>query len=101
MAEKIIKPYNFNQLEKIKPDNNNSNINLLNDVESKIDLSIGTSTLTISEMLNLKTGSLLKIENNNSKIEIDISVQGKIIGKGEVVLIDDEPYVRVIKINKK
>lgn len=101
MAEKIIKPYNFNQLEKVKSSNNNSNINLLNDVESKIDLSIGTSTLTISEMLNLKTGSLLKIENNNSKIEIDISVQGKSIGKGEVVLIDDEPYVRVLKINNK
>ena len=94
-----VEKYTFKELEKDNTNKSNENINLLSNIPTKIDFFIGNSTTTIAELLNLKKGSLLKIENNNSKIEIDVSVQGKLLGKGEVVLIDNEPYVRITKIN--
>ena len=73
------------------------NINSLLDVSVEISVEIGRTKLTIGELLSLSKGSIIEL-NRIAGESVDIFVNEKLLGKGEIVLVNERLGVRVIEI---
>ena len=78
---------------------NNAELNLdsLLDVPIDISIEIGRTKMTIGELLSLSKGSIVELKKSAGE-SVDIYVNGKLLGKGEVVVVNERLGVRVTKI---
>ena len=74
-----------------------ANLDLLLDVNLKITVELGRSTLKFRDVLNLSTGSVVSLSRLTSE-PVDILVNGALLAAGEVVVIDDHFAVRITKL---
>lgn len=75
------------------------NIDLVINVPIQVSIELGRTKKTIKEILELKHGSLIVLERLAGDM-VDIVVNGKLMAKGEVIVIDDNYGVRVTDIVK-
>ena len=82
-----------------KTNGNNAELNLdsLLDVPIDISIEIGRTKMTIGELLSLSKGSIVELKKSAGE-SVDIYVNGKLLGKGEVVVVNERLGVRVAKI---
>ncbi|HOW53351.1 MAG TPA: flagellar motor switch protein FliN [Syntrophorhabdaceae bacterium] len=73
------------------------NIDSLLDISVEISVEIGRTKLTIGELLALTKGSIVEL-NKIAGESIDIYVNDKLLGKGEIVLVNERLGVRVMEI---
>jgi flagellar motor switch protein FliN/FliY len=73
------------------------NIGLIMDVPLDISVELGRTRKTIKEVLELGPGSIIQLEKMAGE-PVDLLVNGKLIAKGEVVVIDENYGVRVTAI---
>ncbi|HDP69625.1 MAG TPA: flagellar motor switch protein FliN [Actinobacteria bacterium] len=73
------------------------NINLLLDVSLVASIELGRTNMTVQEILNLGGGSVIELDKLASE-PVDFLINGKVIARGEVVVIDDKFGVRVTDI---
>ena len=73
------------------------NISLILDVPLNVSVELGRTRKTIKEILELGPGSIIQLEKLAGE-PVDILVNGKLIAKGEVVVIDENYGVRVTAI---
>ena len=73
------------------------NIDSLLDVSVEISVEIGRTKLTIGELLSLSKGSVVEL-NRIAGESVDIFVNEKLLGKGEIVVINERLGVRVLEI---
>ncbi|WP_295156157.1 flagellar motor switch protein FliN [uncultured Brachyspira sp.] len=80
-------------------DNNmpHSNIDLLMDVSINVIVELGRAKLSVREILSLGEGSIIELQKLSGE-PIDLLVNGKLIAKGEVVVIDESFGVRITDI---
>jgi flagellar motor switch protein FliN len=78
---------------------NNAELNLdsLLDVPIDISVEIGRTKMTIGDLLSLSKGSIVELKKTAGEA-VDIYVNGKLLGKGEVVVVNERLGVRVAKI---
>lgn len=69
-------------------------LSLLMDVELELSAILGSCDMSIKKVLELTKGSIIELENKTSE-PIDLLVNGKPIGKGEVVIIEDNFGLRI------
>ena len=72
-----------------------SNIGLLMDVPLPVSVELGRTTMTIRNILDLGAGSVVEV-NRVAGEPVDILVNGKLVAKGEVVVIDENFGVRIV-----
>ncbi len=86
-----------------EPENSNGanggelNLDSLLDVPIDISVEIGRTRMTIGELLSLSKGSIVELKKTAGEA-VDIYVNGKLLGKGEVVVVNERLGVRVVKI---
>jgi len=98
MEEKIpVEPVHFDSLSAEGKQGNIKNIDLLLDVPLKASIELGRTELTVQEILNLGGGSVIELDKLASE-PVDFLVNGKIIARGEVVVIDDKFGVRITDV---
>ncbi|WP_083463021.1 flagellar motor switch protein FliN, partial [Calditerricola satsumensis] len=74
-----------------------TNLSLLYDVPLQVTVELGRTEKTIKEILELTSGSIVELDKLAGE-PVDILVNGKLIAKGEVVVIDENFGVRVTDI---
>ncbi len=74
------------------------NIDMIMDVPMKVTVELGKAKKKISEILDFNTGSVIVLDKIAGD-PVDILVNGKLIGRGEVVVIEDTYGVRITEIN--
>ncbi|WP_373898280.1 flagellar motor switch phosphatase FliY [Haloimpatiens sp. FM7315] len=74
-----------------------SNIDLILDVPLQISVVLGRTKMSIKDILNLGTGSLVELDKLAEE-PVEILVNGKIVAYGEVVVIDENFGVRLTSI---
>ncbi len=74
-----------------------SNLDLLVDVPMRVTVELGRTRMRIKEILNLGGGSIIELDKLAGE-PVDLLVNGKLIAKGEVVVIDENFGVRVTEI---
>jgi flagellar motor switch protein FliN/FliY len=74
-----------------------SSLELLLDVPLEMSVELGRVKMLVREVLDLTTGSILEIEKAAGE-PVDILVNGRIMARGEVVVIEDNFGVRITEI---
>lgn len=72
-------------------------LDLLGDVQLEVTVQLGAVKLTVRELLALREGSVLELDRA-AGAAVDIMVNGRLIARGDVVVIDEELGVRVTEI---
>ncbi|OGH63165.1 MAG: flagellar motor switch protein FliN [Candidatus Lindowbacteria bacterium RIFCSPLOWO2_12_FULL_62_27] len=74
-----------------------ANLNLLLDVPMNITVELGRTKMTVHDVLNLGSGSIVELDKLAGE-PVDFMVNGKLIAKGEVVVIDENFGLRITDI---
>ena len=75
------------------------NIGLIMDVPLNVTVELGRTSKLISEILNFAPGTIIELERIAGE-PIDVLVNGKLVAKGEVVVIEECFSVRITEIIK-
>ena len=89
-------PVKENKLERSSPTNSRT-FELLLDVALPVSVSFGKAELAVKEVLKLTTGSIVELNRSVSE-PVDIIVNGCIIARGEVVVVEGNYGVRINNI---
>jgi flagellar motor switch protein FliN/FliY len=82
---------------KVGANNVELNLDSLLDVPIDISIEIGRTKMSIGDLLSLSKGSIVELKRTAGEA-VDIYVNGKLLGKGEVVVVNERLGVRVVKI---
>jgi flagellar motor switch protein FliN/FliY len=74
-----------------------ANIDLIVDIPVRITVELGRTRKTIGEVLALGPGSVVEL-NKLAGESVDVLVNGKLIARGEVVVIDESFGIRVTEV---
>lgn len=72
-------------------------LDLLKDVEVEITLEIGRRRLRIADVLKLSRGQTLELSKAAGE-PLDIFVNGRLLGRGEAIVMGDRYGVRITEI---
>ncbi len=72
-------------------------LGLLRDVEVEVTLEIGRKRMKIGDLLRLGTGQTLELEKAAGE-PLEIVVNGRVIGRGEAVVLGDRYGLRITEI---
>jgi flagellar motor switch protein FliN len=79
-------------------------VELLSDVEMGVTVELGRTRMTVRELLSMQPGSVVELDRAAGS-PVDLLVNGTLVARGEVVVIDEEFGVRITEIigydNKK
>jgi flagellar motor switch protein FliN len=64
------------------------------DVIARVTVCLGTGTMTVADCLELKPQSIVVLAQPVGR-DLDVSVNGETIGRGEVAIIDDSTSIRL------
>jgi flagellar motor switch protein FliN/FliY len=92
-----IKGVNFPSLATAGGGPGQTNLNLLMDVQMALTVELGRTKMYIKDILGLGEGSIIELDKLAGE-PVDLLVNGKLIAKGEVVVIDENFGVRVTDI---
>lgn len=73
------------------------NLHLLADVELGVSAELGRTTMSMGELLDLQPGGVIELQRAVGT-PIDVLVNGTLIARGEVVVVDDAYAVRVTEV---
>jgi flagellar motor switch protein FliN/FliY len=79
-----------------EPEGNRS-LDLLADVEMGVTAELGRTRMTVRELLALTPGSVVELDRTAGS-PVDVLVNGTLVARGEVVVIDEEFGVRISEI---
>ena len=75
----------------------NDNLKLLMGVPLNVSVEIGSTTKKVKEILEFTQGTIIELERQ-AGAPVDIVVNGNLIARGDVVVIDDNFAVRITEI---
>ena len=93
----VVQPAQFAPLRASNVNVSDSNIGMIMDVPLQITVELGRTKKLIREILELAPGSVVELDKLAGE-PVDILVNGKIVAKGEVVVIDEHFGVRITSI---
>ena len=70
---------------------------VLNDVRVRVAVEVGACAMPIAQILALGTGSLVQLDRA-AGTAVDMLINGKLIGRGEIVAIDENYGLRVTEL---
>ncbi len=73
------------------------NYKLLADIQLRLSVEVGSTSLRLAELLDLSEGSVVELDRQASEL-LDILVNGTLIAKGEVVTINGRFGIRVVDV---
>ena len=95
-----VKPVEFAQLGGAEFTGSLTNIDLIVDIPVRVTVELGRTRKTIGEVLSMGPGLVVEL-NKMAGEPVDVLVNGKLIARGEVVVIEESFGVRVTEIVSK
>lgn len=75
----------------------NSRIELLDSIGVDMSIVVGQAHTTVGRLMNLKQADILKIDRSVDQA-VDIVVNGSIVARGQLVVVDDSFGVQVTEV---
>jgi flagellar motor switch protein FliN/FliY len=79
------------------PTENPANLNLVLDVPVSLTIELGGCKLPMREVLMLTVGSVIQLDKA-ADAPVELSFNGKLIARGEVVVIEDRYGVKITEV---
>ncbi|MEN6348077.1 MAG: flagellar motor switch phosphatase FliY [Syntrophomonas sp.] len=92
-----VQPVQFAPLRESEIEPLPQNIGLIMDVPLDVTVELGKTRKTIKEILELNQGAIIQLDKLAGE-PVDLMVNGKLIAKGEVVVIDESYGIRITTI---
>jgi flagellar motor switch protein FliN/FliY len=73
------------------------NLDLLMDIPLEVSVELGRVTMLVSELLEIGTGSIVELKKVAGE-PVEVLVNGRLIARGEVVVVEDNFAVRITEI---
>lgn len=80
-----------------RPNPDRSALRLLHDVELTLTAEIGRTRLPVRQVLDLVPGTVLELDRTAGS-PADVMVNGRLVARGEVVVVDEEYGIRITEI---
>ena len=74
-----------------------ANLNLVLDVPVSLTIELGSCQLPMKEVLQLNIGSVVQLDKP-ADAPVELSVNGKLIARGEVVVVEDRFGVKITEV---
>ena len=74
-----------------------SGLDLLHGVEMEVTVELGRAKMTVRDLLSLRAGSVIELDRAAGS-PADVLVNGRLIARGEVVVIDENFGIRITEI---
>ncbi|MCS7174161.1 flagellar motor switch protein FliN [Pseudothermotoga sp.] len=81
----------------VQPSEIQQKLELLFDVPLKVVVELGRARMTLKQVMDLTVGSLIELDKLTGE-PVDVLVNGRLIARGEVVVIDENFGVRITEI---
>ncbi len=75
----------------------NENFERVLDIELKVSAILGRTKIALKDVFELSKGSLIELDTFEGQ-EVEINVNGRKIGYGQVVIVDENFGVRITRI---
>ena len=92
-----VQPAEFAPFHAADVSGNMGNIDLIVDIPVRVTVELGRTRKMIGEVLALGPGSVVEL-NKMAGEPVDVLVNGKLIARGEVVVIDESFGIRVTEV---
>ena len=99
-GENSVKSVRFSPLPELGGRGESSGIDLLMDVDLSLTVELGRTSIPVREVLQLGLGSVVELDKLAGE-PVDIMLNGRLIAKGEAVVVDENFGVRVTEIISK
>ncbi len=90
-------PHEFAPLAQSTPTELRSGLELLHDVEMGVTAELGRTRMLVRDVLALAPGSVIELDRAADS-PVDVLVNGTLIARGEVVVIDEEFGIRITEV---
>ena len=87
-------------MQGVNPITQQENIDLIMDVPLQVTVELGRTSKSIKEILEFTPGTIIELDRIAGE-PIDVLVNGKLVAKGEVVVIEESFGIRVTDIIKE
>ncbi len=87
----------FAPLPNMQSPSGQGSMDLLFDVQLQLSVELGRTSIPVKEILQLGPGSIVELDKLAGE-PVDILVNGKLIARGEVVVVDENFGVRVTEV---
>jgi len=74
------------------------NIEVLKDLQVKMQVSLGETEVKVDTLMSMKEGSVVKLDREANS-PLDIFINGKLVGRGVMVVVDDDFGVQITEIS--
>ncbi len=91
--------HQFDNMDFGLPTDQQDNLKLLMGVPLEISVEIGTAKRKVKDILDFQQGTIIELERQ-AGAPVDVVVNGNLIARGDVVVIDDNFAVRITEIVK-
>lgn len=100
--ETVVSPVDLPQMESsaqpgAAQQNKDMNLSMILDIPVDIHVELGQARMNIRNILNFSEGTVIELERVAGD-PVDIVVNGKFIGKGEVIVVDENFGIRVTEL---
>lgn len=87
----------FQQVDGANGNAPNPDIELILDVPVTLALEVGRTEMTIGKLLTLSQGTVVELDRNAGE-PLDVIVNGALIARGEIVVINDKFGIRLVDV---
>ncbi|HEX5105092.1 MAG TPA: flagellar motor switch protein FliN [Pirellulaceae bacterium] len=90
-------PFEFKDLAASPPSGEKATLELLRDVDLNLRIELGRTQMYLEDVLKLKRGSVVTLDKLAGD-PVDVFVNGRIVARGEVLVLNDNFCVRVTEL---
>ena len=76
---------------------NEKYLSVVKDVEIKLSAFLGTAKVTVGELFSMKEGGVLELDTLSTD-PIELRFQGRLVAKGNLVVVDDNFGIQITEI---
>jgi flagellar motor switch protein FliN len=77
--------------------NPEQNIELLSGVSLRVSVEVGSASIRLADLLNLREGSVVELDRQANDL-LDIFANGTLIAKGEIVTVEGRYGIRIVDV---
>jgi flagellar motor switch protein FliN/FliY len=90
-------PFRWEELSAVAANTESANLDLIRDVELDLRIELGRTQMYLEDVLKLRRGSVVTLDKMAGD-PVDIFVNGRLVAKGEVLVLNDNFCVRVAEL---
>jgi flagellar motor switch protein FliN/FliY len=72
-------------------------LDLVSDVPLRLTVEVGSARMLVREVLQLGKGAVIELDRNQGDPS-DVLVNGRLLARGEVTVVDDRLAVRIVEV---